>query len=253
MASQKGIIKLEGAVGDLSFYKRKGKFFARTKGGVSGDRIKNDPAFARTRENQQEFGKACAAGKLLRTALREVILRSKDSGMTSRLTQAMMKVIQTDSTNERGKRTVKNGDITLLQRFEFNINARMENTFRMEITATMDRATGNIDVSIPAFVPSETVVYPPGASHASISACVCEIDFENQWFYSKVVRSIIFPLDISPQPDIQLALNVSANSDKMLFVTLGIEFSQLVNGVNYPMKNGAFNALTLLKAAGIIL
>jgi len=38
------------------------------KGGVSADRIQNDPAFQRTRENGEEFGRAGAADKLIRMA-----------------------------------------------------------------------------------------------------------------------------------------------------------------------------------------
>ena len=62
MAKQKGIIKLTGKIGDLSFYKSKDGYLAREKGGVDGERIKNDPAFARTRENGSEFGLAATAG-----------------------------------------------------------------------------------------------------------------------------------------------------------------------------------------------
>ena len=51
MARQVGIIKLEGGIGDISFYKTKDGHLARTKGGVDGKRIANDPAFQRTREN----------------------------------------------------------------------------------------------------------------------------------------------------------------------------------------------------------
>lgn len=247
MATQKGVIKLEGAVGDLSFYKRKGKYFARTKGGVSSDRIKNDPAFERTRENQQEFGRAGIAGKILRTSLREVILRSKDSGMTSRLTRLLMKVIQTDTMSERGQRTVQNGDISLLQNFEFNSNARLDNTIQMELITSIDRVTGVVEVSIPEFVPAEIVVFPAGATHGTIAAGACEIDFENQTFNYKVERSDSFSLDYSPQPAIQLSLALNPNTDKLIFVAVGIEFFQEVNGVNYPLKNGAFNALSLVK------
>ena len=68
MARQKGVIKLEGRIGDLSFYKSGGDYLARAKGGVDGDRIKNDPAFARTRENGEEFGRAGKASKLVITS-----------------------------------------------------------------------------------------------------------------------------------------------------------------------------------------
>ncbi|TAI92947.1 hypothetical protein DMA11_25320, partial [Marinilabiliaceae bacterium JC017] len=76
MARQKGVIKLEGRIGDLSFYKTGGEYMARSKGGVDGDRIKNDPAFARTRENGAEFGRAGKSGKLLRNALKGLVSKA---------------------------------------------------------------------------------------------------------------------------------------------------------------------------------
>ena len=87
MARQKGIIKLEGTIGDISFYKSKDGHLARTKGGVEADRIRSDPAFQRTRENGQEFGKAGKAGRLLRTSLRQYLQNAADSRMVSRLTR----------------------------------------------------------------------------------------------------------------------------------------------------------------------
>ncbi|MCC6760406.1 MAG: hypothetical protein IT252_04285, partial [Chitinophagaceae bacterium] len=48
MARQKGIIKLDGTIGGITFYKSQDGYLAREKGGVEGDRIANDPSFART-------------------------------------------------------------------------------------------------------------------------------------------------------------------------------------------------------------
>jgi len=53
---------LKGPIGDISFYKSKDGYLARSKGGVDKSRIKNDPAFQRTRENGSEFGRAGIAG-----------------------------------------------------------------------------------------------------------------------------------------------------------------------------------------------
>ena len=58
MAKQKGIIKLDGTSGDIAFYKSQDGYLARENGGVSADRIANDPNFQRTRENSEEFGRA---------------------------------------------------------------------------------------------------------------------------------------------------------------------------------------------------
>ena len=40
---------------------------------------------------------------------------------------------------------------------------------------------------------------------------------------------------------------VTAASTKPLFLALGIEFYQEVNGQMYPLKNGAFNPLSIAK------
>ena len=90
MARQDGVIKLTGQMGGISFYKTQDGHLVRLKGGIDGDRIKNDPAFARTRENGEEFGRAGASGKLLRTALRTLIMNVSDSRMASRLTQQLV-------------------------------------------------------------------------------------------------------------------------------------------------------------------
>ncbi|MCU4158474.1 hypothetical protein J1N10_21080, partial [Carboxylicivirga sp. A043] len=112
MARQKGVIKLEGRVGDLSFYKSNGQYMAREKGGVDGDRIKKDPAYARTRENGAEFGRAGTAGKELRNALNEVLVRAADKKVSNRLAAKILKAIQADTTNRRGERNVLDGDLT---------------------------------------------------------------------------------------------------------------------------------------------
>lgn len=69
MARQKSIIKLDGTIGGITFYKSQDGYLAREKGGVSADRIKNDPAFQRTLENGLEFGRTGNAGKVLRNSI----------------------------------------------------------------------------------------------------------------------------------------------------------------------------------------
>lgn len=70
MARQKGIITIEGTLGNITFFKSQDGYMAREKGGVSAEKIASDPAFERTRENNAEFGRAGKASKLLRTSVK---------------------------------------------------------------------------------------------------------------------------------------------------------------------------------------
>jgi hypothetical protein len=106
MARQSGLIKLNGTLGGITFYKTQDGHLAREKGGVDASRIANDPNFQRTRENGAEFGAAGKAGKLLRTAFRNILQNSADNRMVGRLTSEMVKVIQADLTSVRGLRNV---------------------------------------------------------------------------------------------------------------------------------------------------
>ena len=128
MARQKGIIKLKGTVGDITFYKSIDGYLAREKGGIEASRIATDPAFVRTRENGAEFGNAAMAGKLLRDTVRALSMNTSDSRVAARLTKVLAKVKNMDTTSVRGERNVGSGIATpagklLMKGFNFNIKA----------------------------------------------------------------------------------------------------------------------------------
>ena len=251
MARQKGIIKLDGTIGDITFYKSQDGYLAREKGGVPAERIATDPAFQRTRENGAEFGRAGKAGKLLRNSIRAMLQNASDSKMVSRLTTEMVKVIQEDITNPRGLRNVIDGEADLLEGFEFNINGKVGNTIYAPYTATIDRVTGILAVSIPGFVPINMIAAPGGTTHFKIVSAGAEIDFENETFVMDSTETSVLPWDTTATAVLSLSNTVTANSTHPLFLVLGIEFYQEVNSQMYPLKNGSFNALGLVKVSGL--
>ena len=50
---------------------------------------------------------------------------------------------------------------------------------------------------------------------------------------------------------ISLSNAVTAHSTHPLFLIMGIEFYQEVNGQMYPLKNVGYNALTIVNVAGV--
>ena len=164
MAQQKGHLPVKGRIGNLSFYKTKDGYLIKDKGGIDKSRMASDPKFQRTRENGAEFGSAGKAGKLLRNAVKAVSQGSSDGRAVSRLTKQMMAVLKTDTVSRRGDRNVVDGNIELLQGFQFNINAVLDTTFYAPFTAVIDRATGNLSIEIDGFVPENMVAKPEGAT-----------------------------------------------------------------------------------------
>lgn len=251
MAQQKGIIKLRGTIGDITFYKTKDGHMAREKGGVDAKRIANDPAFQRTRENGSEFGRAGKAGKILRASIRTLLLNSADSRMVSRLTQSMIKVIQADTTSVRGLRNVIDGEAELLSGFEFNINGTLGSSFFAPYEGTIDRVTGAITIVLAPFVPANMVAAPSGTTHFKIISAGSEIDFEAETFVESHMETAVLPWDMLPTAVITHTNMVTPNSTKPLFLFMGLEFYQEVNGAMYSLKNGSYNPLAVLTVSGL--
>ncbi|KIA86491.1 hypothetical protein [Flavobacterium sp. AED] len=251
MARQKGIIKLKGTIGDITFYKTQDGHLAREKGGIDASRIKNDPAFQRTRENGAEFGRAGKAGKILRTALRAVLINSADGRMVSRLTQQMVKVIQADVTSVRGLRNIIDGEAELLSGFEFNIRGKLGTSLFAPFVGTIDRATGDISVDLASFIPTNMIIAPSGSTHFKIISAGAEIDFEAETFVVTNSETAILPWDTAPTVAISQTNPVTPGSTKPLFLALGVEFYQEVNGQMYSLKNGSYNPLALVQVSGL--
>jgi hypothetical protein len=250
MAKQNGLVKLLGTVGDMTYYKSKDGYLAKEKTVISAERIASDPNFERTRENNAEFSNACISGKTLRHSLNGVLKNTRDGRMVSRLSKTMMQVIKSDTVSPRGQRTVATGDLSLLKGFEFNAGAVLGSTFYSPYTISIDRAAGNVSISIPSFSPMSAVIVPQGATHFQLIAGVAAVDFVAQSFESAATQSATLAWDANATAPTTLSLNVPKGSALPVFVALGIQFYQVVNGSQYPLTDKSFNALSLVAVNG---
>lgn len=247
MARQKGIIKLKGKIGDLSFYQSKDGNLVREKGGVDGDRIANDPAFARTRENGAEFGSSATSGKLVRDAVRSMMLTASDGRVTARLTKLMTSIKNLDTTSARGGRTVGTA-IALpaakarLKGFNFNSRAILGSVLYKAFT--VDTATGVIEMT--DLVPINDIAFPRGATHVTFRGGWAKVDFTTNEQTIEFSNSVNLPLDGTTTTVTLTPSAVPAGAGVGLFLLL-VEFTQEVNAIQYSLKNGAFNALSIVE------
>ena len=167
--------------------------------------------------------------------------------MVSRLTQRMVKVIQADLVSERGLRNVIDGEAELLFGFEFNIRGKLGTSLFAPFVPTIDRAAGEIKVDLASFIPANMIAAPSGTTHFKIISGGAEVDFEAETFVVASSETAILPWDGTATAVINQTNEVTANSTKPLFLALGLEFYQEINGQMYPLKNGAFNPLSIAK------
>ncbi|HAD97959.1 MAG TPA: hypothetical protein DCG19_11180, partial [Cryomorphaceae bacterium] len=227
----------------FSFYQSKDGYIVRRKAGVSGERIRRDPAFARTRENGREFGRAAKAGKLLRDSFGKLIHRVSRGRVASRLNRLMVAILQSDEEHERGERRVEQGKLAWLKGFDINEKAPLRQVFMAPYTLRYDRTVGVSTIFIPSFRPLECLKKPNGATHFRILTGCAELDFTEQDFVSKQKQSNWLPLD-EEVGDVELFFGLAGGGDLPLITVLGMEFGQLVNSEVYGMEG--YNCLGIV-------
>ncbi len=251
MAKQKGIFKIEGTLGGVTFFKTADGHLVREKGGIEANRIKNDPAFQRTRENGDEFGRAGKAGALLRQAVRPLLQLSNNRLVTSRLLGEMIKVIRADSNSVRGLRNVLDGETELLEGFDFNINAKFSSSFFGKYETVISRPTGELMIVLSQFSPAQAVAAPTGTSHFKVVSAGTAVDFTNGQFVTATNETEYLPWNNVNREPVKLAHQVGPDNKNPLFLLMGLQFYQEVNTEMYPLKSGSYNSLAIVKVQGV--
>lgn len=247
MAKFEGIFEIQGTIQGMTFFKSKDGLLIRKKGGVNKKRIKNDPAFQRTRENGLEFGHSSKMGQLMRRSVANLVSLAKDFRVSSRMLQAMTQIKNLDLISLRGARKVWVGIMSpagkeAIRGFDFNLNSTFNSVFKG--LYILDSMTG--EVSISNFNPSTNLSLPQGATHASLSVAVASVDFELGNYGTTYSAKENFLLSNSL---LNLALTPSAmpGGTGTIFYYFLIEFFQELNGKQYPLKNNSHNVLYLME------
>ena len=220
MAIQKGPIKYIGTIGDIRHFKIKGsdKYYAGMVGGPTAEQIKNDPAFARTRENMSEFGGSAVAAKSVRVNFNQIIKRIADPRITGRLTGILRKISKEDTGQKRGKRSILiSQNKQYLTGVEFNKNSSYTGVINAPYTLTPNVDRKSSELVIPAFNPMDYINAPAGATHFRITNAI------------GVVSDFVFNAASKTYKPVEEKLNEIANITYSgftdLFTTLGSDLS----------------------------
>ena len=238
-----------GYTGQPIIHQLKTKTMAKkttSTGGASADRIKTDPAFERTRENMAEFGRAGKAAKLLRTIFRDVTINAKDRITQARLAKVTSRIVTTDPVNERGKRTVSNGDLLQLQNFHFNARAGISDSLFVRCPMSFNRVSGEVILNIPSFVPRNMVQQASGTTHFRIVAAAAAVNFDTEQYEYAMQGTPELPFTTDLTQAAILTMALPANSKDTVVAVLGIEYYQRVNSRSYALKSGLYNATSIV-------
>lgn len=238
---------MSGSFGDFTICQTKDGPILKKKMRYSASKRATDPRYARVRVNNADFGNAGRAVKLVRAAFASQLRYAKDAKLTPRMQKLMLQVVKSDPCNERGSRTAANGDLSFLQGFECNADANLALLPAADHTVNINRVSGSVILNMPSLKPKSNVLYPDKATHFRILCAVSEIDFADSSYTTKESNSGLLPINNKPTGPIQLSTAITTGSALPVFIAMGIQFVEMINGNEFPFESREFNPLCFVK------
>ena len=249
MAKQNSLFKVLGTLDDVTFYERQGVHLIKKKTRLSGDRIKNDPAFERTQETFREFGTTNQIARMVRNAFPGLIKKVGDKRLPQRLTRLLFQIRKFDVTNPRGSRSAvialeTAGGQEALTGFNFNNITPLKQA--LPLNPVVDTAANTITIN--GLNPKEMMSVPSYASHFKLTGYWSRIDFLKDDYQS--VRMSLDPIAVDDtNHDLVLSPTESLTGDGRDLVVLMIEFMIEDAGVLYPLKDKSHNAAAIVSVS----
>ena len=177
MAEQTGIIKYRGSFKSIRHYKnRKNKrTLAGEKGGANRDLVMNNKAFARTRENMNEFEGCGVAVKGIHAEMGMLWGAHTDAHFTGRLT-AILKIINLqDGVGVRGKKAINISDNKSIFK-TLNLHEKRKIDFQLKRSSRNSHSESRIEatITITGLNPDSTFV-PKSAQYYRVVNHLCVI------------------------------------------------------------------------------
>jgi len=217
--------KIIGTLDDLNFYLDENKVnLVRTKGntGVSSKEFKTNPIFTKVRNHGAEFGHCTQIAHTFRKLANQFNLKAKDGSFAGRANKLLVEILQEDTTNESGKRTVANGLDTIegkecLIGFEGNKQRPLNKVLKTKWHWN-DKSGGLI---IANFNPGSHIDWPIDATQAHIAIARANWDYENNTFDTAYSDEYTFEID-SPTNNCEIKVGQpKGNNLQLLYVYIG--------------------------------
>jgi hypothetical protein len=212
--------KFKGSVGNLTYRIVNGRSIVQSKPGKGN--VKQTPP---TKVSAIEFSLASNRAKILRTILYPMIQGKQDSGMINRLTVATAKVIRSNSVLAPGARDLADGNLAVLDNFEFNSLAPFVKLFKPQLTLEQTE-DGYLKIAMPAFQGSAMLNFPDTATGLTLKIFLAAVDLKtNQYCYCKS-ESLFIPRGNRPVPAAEWYFPDNLHPDCLYLACCALEYSR---------------------------
>ena len=234
MASQQGIIKVTGSIGDSVGYRVDGKLRLRKK----AKRVRRSEA---TKLAAIDFGTASTAGKLIRRGVNQGLDIRTDNKLTNRLFETLLPILYASS-NELGSRRFKREEMAGLAGFRFNMHTELSQLLNFRPKVKQD-GKGNLRIALPALT-ADDIRHAKNTTHIQIKAIAVGVNF-NEGEYQDAVSDKVLIDFRKPAMASELVLPFKAGDAETIVVLQVTAFSEY-GGKLYASGNRKFFAADII-------
>ncbi|MDQ0966930.1 hypothetical protein QFZ20_002333 [Flavobacterium sp. W4I14] len=217
MAIQNGIIKINGQLGDLVFYKRGSKDVVRQK---AAQKQQTEAS----KKSSRDFGSASRNAAYIRKAFAPLVKFYAYGDLLNRLNKRFIEIFKSIPSEYAGDKRLIDGDITLLKGFQFNSSKPLEQLWLSETDLRID-PDGLVKLILPKCEIKALLKPHPKAAEARLQVMGFHFELDDQGGYEIIeVNDLVIPLSNSHFPKTTLSLSLNHQGDKALIFAMGISF-----------------------------
>ena len=226
------------------FIPKNGYFQAR-KIGLTAERVHRDPRFHKTRLLAKEFAQLAVYAKLIRAAC---CTGTTIKCNAYRLQGLLNRILQQDEAHICGSRKLLNGDLSLLEGFNFNQQALMEETCKIDWEFSEGPEANQVVVQLPSFVPEYFILPPAGIQYCRIYLISAILNLDQTTYTTIMDRTSLIPLKRMHVATTELTVQNTAAAGLLTITALGITWYEHQNGYAKLMPSSTPGPLTIISA-----
>jgi len=177
--------KLSGTLDEINFSDTTEGNIARKKREdyMTSAEFMANPIYDRIREHGKEMGYCATKSRIFRLLAVELYKKSKDVSFAGRANKILFEILEEDTTNPKGTRTLEEGmKSPFLHEILLGFEGNKQKPLAKVLKTTYQHSPGERTLTITDFIPNEHLDWPEEATHVHLSIARANWDYANNTF-----------------------------------------------------------------------
>jgi hypothetical protein len=173
----------------------------------------------------------------------------RNSNSIARLKQVLLEVIKTDKKNKVGCRSPMQGDVQLLNGFNFNQAVPLGSIINFPMKPKFDLKKKEVTLLFPNICPGFNFYFPEGANYFQITTQFSAIDLDGMRMETCYYSSPLLPCYIHNTGTLEYPLKIKEGFESQIFaLNMSVEYyNEDELGIISSLKKGKYDACEILR------